>query len=54
MSFYQFAAQNPILVFALFLCTGFSIEWVIKSVLHHANVSKHGWPPAHYDKNEDL
>ncbi len=58
MNIYEFMSDSPILTF--FIIVGISIiinsflRYCINRPLRHANIRKHGWPPAHCDADGDF
>lgn len=58
MNIYEFMSDSPILEFFLALIVLAIIQVVfafcINRPLRHANIRKHGWPPAHCDADGDF
>ena len=58
MNIYQFMSDSPWLTFflAMFALAGLRVVFIysINRPLRHANIRKHGWPPAHCDADGDF
>lgn len=58
MTVYDFMSDSPFLTFFLALIIAGGIKFVltmaINRPLRHANIRKHGWPPAHCDADGDF
>ena len=50
MSIYEFMGESPFLTFFL----GLILFNVIKHIIRHFNIRKHGWPPEHCDADGDF
>ena len=58
MNIYEFMSGSPWLTFFIIVGFGIIIEIIFKyginRPLRHANIKKHGWPPAHLDADGDF
>jgi len=58
MNIYEFMAGSPVLTFFIVVGIGIMLEVTLKFCinrpLRHANIRKHGWPPAHCDADGDF
>ena len=58
MNIYEFMSDSPVLTFFIVVGIGIMLESILRyginRPLRHANIRKHGWPPAHCDADGDF